>query len=151
MLLGDKNIMSVINLSNMNESHCPVCGVDKSQWCDCGPIFCPHCGQLVRWFGKSGNINPCEHVVAWGTLWNDFIVWENDKYELKFHKYYSKHSANIIEACKQQDENMFYRKEDAIESFAEEEGLICEWEDDIKYWDESGCWTRGYIVFLGTR
>lgn len=154
MLFRGKNIMSLINLRNMNESNCPVCGVDKSQWCDCSPIFCPHCGQLVRWFGKSGDINQCAHVVAWGTLGNEFIVWENDKYELKFHKHYSNHSSNNKQSYEEFDEDIFHSEATAIESFAKEEDLICEWEDcdEIRYMEEYGCWSgRGYVVFLLTK
>jgi hypothetical protein len=102
---------------------------------------------VVRWFGKGGDTNPCKHVIAWGIFGHKFIVWENEKYELKFQKYYSKHSYNKKEDYKERDEDIFYSVEDAIDSFAEEEGLICQWEDI----NEFGYWNGSYIVFIGTK
>jgi len=42
---------------------------------------------------------------------------------------------------------MFYSEEDAIDSFAEGEGLIGQWED----LNEFGYWNGSYIVFSGTK
>jgi hypothetical protein len=133
----------------MSKNKCPVCGIDKNGWwwCECCPQICPHCGWVVRWFGKGGDTKPCMHAIAWGTYGHKFIVWENEKYELKFQKYYSKHSYNKKEDYKERDEDMFYSEEDAIDSFAKGEGLICQWED----LNEFGYWNGSYIVFIGTK
>lgn len=129
----------------MHENRCPVCGIDKNEWCECKPIICPHCGQIVRWFGERGDSYPCKHVVAWGTLGNEFIVWENEKYELKFQEYYSKHSYNKKENSQEKGNYLFCSEEFAIDSFAEEEGLICECYEPNCY----EYWNGSYVLFTG--
>lgn len=126
----------------MSKNKCPVCGMTEDEGCYCNPLECPQCGQVVSWFGEEYGMNPCEHVVAWGTVGNDDIIWENKKYEPKFQEYWSKHS---YKDDKEHDDDIFDSEEEAIESFAEEEGLEYACHDDGVGHGHS---TGTYVLFL---
>jgi len=129
----------------MSWNKCPICGIVENEWCECSPIICPHCGQIVRHFGKNGDINNCKHVIAWGTLGNGYIVWENEKYQLKFLRYCNQHLYNKEEGNKSVCD-ITHIEDLYLFPFAKEEGLICKCDEVVGF----DYWNGAYFLFLET-
>lgn len=72
----------------MKEMRCPVCDSDEEYYdgdeCSyCMFLACPICSKVVHDYGDIGEVNPCEHVVAW-QVFDGYINWENHVYEQKY-------------------------------------------------------------------
>ncbi len=108
-------------------------------------MICPHCGQVVRWFGEDADSNPCEHVLAWGTFGNSFIVWENKNVKLKFREFCFKKSSAVDESILKYSNDLANCADWLLDDFAKEEGLICLWDEIEGFWYGNGA----YALFTG--
>ncbi len=122
----------------MDPKKCPICGKnpddytehsesEQDLYCSCNVLYCPTCDQPVDWFGESPECNPCEHVIAWGTIGSEEIVWEDAKLERLFDKFLSSHEDDYLNC------------EEALEAYAEKKHLDFQKHDN----DDQG----SFIVF----
>ena len=101
----------------MAEDQCPVCERPESDECGCNPLHCPVCDKAVSWFGESYGMNPCDHVVVWGTVGEE-PVWENDKVRKAF-----------LAFCTKRRKRDDY-KQDAIEAYVAKHATLISDEHD---------------------
>lgn len=129
----------------MKEKLCPICNLpEDSDDCCCYPLYCPVCGQAVSWFGDDYGMNPCEHVVAWGTVGQgtEGMVWEKADYERKFQKFWLAQEGDGIEDV----DTSFDNGEEAMKPFAKINNLDYGEHDDR---NPHGNCTGTYVLFQG--
>jgi len=114
----------------MKIDQCRVCRRPQSDECGCSPLLCPVCDKAVSWFGESYGMNPCDHVVVWGTV-GEKPVWEKNEVREAFLAYGRRRRKCDV-------------GQDEIEAYAKFAKLVCEEHDDGRVHGQS---TGTFVVF----
>ncbi len=113
----------------MESKRCPHCNseaYDGSECYECMFLACPKCGNIVNDFGEIGEVNPCEHVVAWGTIGENEVFWKNKEFEQKFNNFCEEKEGD-------EEETGLMYIDDIVREYADKHGL-----DFIIHSDEAG-------------